>query len=180
MNLQNIYHLLIPIILILLNVSCSSNDIIYDYDHTQLFSNYSTYRWGNVNEKNPNNLLSDDNVIVEKIKFSANKILREKGLKELDSEKADFIFLIYVGEQQQVNDSHQTAIWYHPWWQPCGYSSVSSIEKGSLVIDVIDKDNNLIWRGLAPEFFKSASSFENNKKELNEVVSLLFENFPPD
>ena len=50
MSFKKIYFLLLPIILLLLNSGCSSGNITYDYDHTQIFSEYKTYNFVNHSE----------------------------------------------------------------------------------------------------------------------------------
>ena len=62
-----------------------------------------------------------------------------------------------------------------------GGVSVNTSEKGTLVIDFITASTNeLIWQGIAKGTLKPDQSQEKQEKRINEVVTKLFENFPPD
>ncbi len=49
---------IIAVVLTAFLYSCSSLDISTDYDPTQDFSKYKTYRWARIKERDPNDILS--------------------------------------------------------------------------------------------------------------------------
>jgi hypothetical protein len=155
--------------------ACSSSNITRDYDHTHIFSSYKTYRWANDAEIDSNDALSKNIILRNKIRSNISNIFEQRGFTLIEKDKVDFVILIHTSEQQkEILDK------FHPWWQPCGYTSVSTYEDGSLVIDIIDKGTEIVWRGIAPGFLKLNSDFEkDNQPELNDVILSILENFPP-
>jgi len=119
-------------------------------------------------------LLKNENLEI-KIKRAVNKILKNKNMTFQENGKPDFVIFIHTGKQ-----SKDGLYKFYPWWQPCGYTSVSTFEENSLVIDIIGKNNSLIWRGLAPGFFKSYKKTQYLQKELDNVVTSILDGFPPN
>lgn len=153
--------------------ACSSDNIIRDYDHTHIFSNYKTYRWANENEIDQNDILSKD--LNLQIHFIIDQIFKNKNFLLTDQDQVDFLVSVHSINQSKNNPSK-----FHLWWQPCGYTSVSTYEDSSLVIDIIDNGTELVWRGLAPGFLKLNPNLEKDKQsELKNIISLILEKFPP-
>ena len=175
MSFKKIYFLLLPIILLLLNSGCSSSNIAYDYDHTQIFSEYKTYNFVNHSGTILNGLSTKDSILYNKIKIAVNTELNKKGFAFSKNGKSDFKVLIHVRKAQ--NDGSNK---FHPWWLPCGTTSVDKIDDNSLVIDIIDKWSSLTWRSLAPGFLKSYKKTKYLQKELDNVVSSILDGFPPN
>lgn len=165
-----------PIInLSILLFSCSSNYISRDYDHSQIFTEYRTYNFMNNTETNLSDLLAKDTALYNTIKFTVDKALSKKGFKLVESGKPDFVVFIHSNKSKEDSSYN-----FHPWWQPCGFTSVSSYEDNSLVIDILDKGTELIWRGLAAGFFNTHQNIKIEVKEIDDVVSLILDSFPPN
>jgi len=162
-------------VLVLFISACSQSDIIRDYDHTHVFSNYKTYRWTNDSEIDSKDTLNKNIIVGSKIHSIADQILKEKNFILVNEGKVDFVISIHTNEIEKDKPSK-----FHLWWQPCGYTSVSTYEDNSLVIDIIDNGTELVWRGLAPGFLELNPDIEKDKQsELRNTISSILENFPP-
>jgi len=179
MNLPNV---IITISLIVLLSSCSSLNISTDYDPTQDFSKYKTYRWARIKERDPNDILSKNLMLRKRIQAAVNKGLIEKGFTKLDKGKPDFIVFIHAGVQQRMNVYHHGGYYYGGWWGPYGgYTSVSHYKQGTLVVDIVDtEEKELSWRGIASDVVKSYSDPESLQEELDYIISAMLDDFPPN
>ena len=168
--------------LIALLSSCSSLNISTDYDPTQDFSKYKTYRWARIKERDPNDILSKNLMLRKRVQEAVNKDLQEKGFEKLDSGKPDFIVFVHAGVQQRMNVYHHGGYNYGGWWGPYGgYTSVRHYKQGTLVVDIVDtEEKELSWRGIASDVVQSYSDPEAVQEELDYVISAMLEGFPPN
>ena len=175
-------NLIIAVSLTALLSSCSSLDISTDYDPTQDFSKYKTYRWARIKERDPNDILTKNLRLRKRVLVAVNKGLQEKGFEKLDRGKPDFIVFVHAGVQQKTNVYYQGGYHYGGWWGPYGgYSSVSTYKQGTLVVDIVDtEEKELSWRGIASDVVQSYSDPEALQEELDYVISIMFEDFPPN
>jgi hypothetical protein len=176
-------NLIIAVGLMALLYSCSSLDISTDYDPTQDFSKYKTYRWARIKERDPNDLLTKNLRLRKRVMVAVNKGLKEKGFEKLDRGKPDFIVFVHAGVQQKTNVYYHGGYHYGGWWGPYGggYSSVSNYKQGTLVFDIVDTDEKeLSWRGIASDVVQSYSDPEELQEELDYVISIMLEDFPPN
>jgi len=175
-------NLIITAVLIGLLSSCSSLNISTDYDPTQDFSKYITYRWARIKERDPNDILSKNIMLRKKVQAAVNKVLKEKEFTKLDRGKPDFIVFIHAGVQQRMNVYHHGGYYYGGWWGPYGgYTTVSRYKQGTLVIDIVDtEEKELSYRGIASDVIRSYSDPEALQEELDYVISAMLEDFPPN
>jgi hypothetical protein len=173
---------IITVGLIALLYSCSSLDISTDYDPTQDFSKYKTYRWARIKERDPNDVLTKNLMMRKRVVVAVNKGLQEKGFEKLDRGKPDFIVFVHAGVQQKTNVYYHGGYHYGGWWGPYGgYSSVSTYKQGTLVVDIVDtEEKELSWRGIASDVVQSYSDPEALQEELDYVISIMLEDFPPN
>ena len=175
-------NLIIAFSLTALLSSCSSLDISTDFDPTQDFSKYKTYRWARIKERDPNDLLTKNLRLRKRVMVAVNKGLKEKGFEKLDRGKPDFIVFVHAGVQQKTNVYYHGGYHYGGWWGPYGgYSSVSTYKQGTLVVDIVDtEEKELSWRGIASDVVQSYSDPEALQEELDYIISIMFEDFPPN
>lgn len=168
-------------LIITLLSSCSFLNISIDYDPTQDFSKYKTYRWARIKERDPNDILSKNIMLRKRVQVAVDKILNEKGFTKLDKGKPDFIIFIYAGVQQRMNVYHHER-YYCRWWGPYGgYTSVSHYKQGTLVVDIVDtEEKELSWRGIASDIVKKYSDPDELQKYLDYLISAMLEDFPPE
>jgi Domain of unknown function (DUF4136) len=175
-------NLVITVFVIALLYSCSSLNISTDYDPTQDFSKYKTYRWARIKERDPNDVLSKNLMLRKRLQVTIDKVLKEKGYEKLDKGKPDFIIFIHAGVQQKTNVYYHGGYYYGGWWGPYGgYTTVSHYKKGTLVVDIVDtEEKELSWRGIASDVVRSYSDPEELQEDLDYVISIMLEDFPPN
>ncbi len=168
--------------LIVLLSSCSSLNISTDFDPTQDFSKYKTYRWARIKERDPNDVLSKNLMLRKRVQVAVEKVLNEKGFTKLDKGKPDFIVFIHAGVQQRMNVYYQGGYHYGGWWGPYGgYTTVSRYKQGTLVVDIVDtEEKELSWRGIASDVVRSYSDPDELQEDLDYVISTMLEDFPPN
>jgi len=173
---------IIAVVLTAFLSSCSSLDISTDFDPTQDFSKYKTYRWARIKERDPNDILSKNLMLRKRVQVAVNNGLKEKGFTKLDRGKPDFIVFVHAGIQQRTNVYYHGGYHYGGWCGPYGsYSSVSHYKQGTLVLDIVDtEEKELSWRGIASDVVQSYSDPEALQEELDYVISIMLEDFPPN
>jgi hypothetical protein len=178
MKIKTIFSVLIAYIII---TACSSLDITSDYDPSQDFSKYKTYRWAKMKERHKDDLLAKNIRLWKRVQSAVDKSLKEKGFEKLDRGKPDFIVFIHAGVQQRMNVYHHGAYRYGGWWDPYGgYTTVSNYKQGTLVIDIVDREEKeLSWRGMASDVIRNYSDPQDLQNEIDYVVKAILEDFPP-
>ncbi len=172
--------ILIGLIIILFS-GCSSLNISTDYDPTQDFSKYKTYRWAKLKERDPGDVLSKNPMLRKRVQVAVDKALKEKGFEKLKEGEPYFIVFVHAGVQQRMNVYHHGGYYYGGWWGPYGgYTSVSHYKQGTLLVDIVDtEEKELSWRGIASDVVHSYSDPEELQEELDYVISVMLEDFPP-
>ncbi len=162
--------------------ACSSLDITSDYDPSQDFSNYKTYRWAKTKERQKGDLLAKNIQLWKKVQSAVDKSLKEKGFEKLDSGNPDFIVFIHAGVQDRMNVYHHGGYYYGGWWGPYGgYTSVSHYKQGTLVVDIVDrKEKELSYRRMASDVVRSYSDPQEMQEDIDYVVSAILDDFPPN
>ena len=164
-------------------LGCSSLTVTTDYDPSQDFSGYKTYRWATTQEVNPNDVLTKNPIVLNRVVKGINEALQEKGyVLAKEGEAPDFVVMTHAGLKTRMNVTHTRYGWYDPWWGPYGGSTqVSYYEEGSLVIDIIDwNEKELSWRGIGKGVVTQVSSNKEERQlEINKIVAKILEDFPP-
>ena len=164
-----------------------AQDVRYNFDKTENFSKFKTYKWVLIKgAQTPNDIVD------KQVKSSIDAQLAAKGLSKVDSDQAD-IFLGYqtaIGQDKQFT-SYSTdwgygGGWYRGgWYGGMGGSSMttgqtSTIYTGQLVVDMYDSTNHtLVWRGVASKTLDPKAKPEKQENNLNKAVAKLFKNYPP-
>jgi hypothetical protein len=81
-----------------------------------------------------------------------------------------------VDNKDAVIPDHE-ATSYGPYWQRTP-TYVYSYREGTLIIDLMDAKNNLVWRGSAAAPIEEVYSPEQTTKLVNKAVSKMFKTFP--
>ena len=173
---------------VLVFIGCSSLKVTTDFDPSQDFGKYKTYRWANSKEINPNDALARNPLIKKRVINGIDKALQDKGfvLAAKDTEP-DFIVITHAGVQEKMNVTQTSGGyrgygWYDPWWGPYGgQTNVSYYEEGSLVIDVVDwTEKELSWRGVGTDVVKDRQQdAEEMQERINEITVKILADFPP-
>jgi hypothetical protein len=173
--------ILSSLIAFIIFTACSSLDVTSDYDPSQDFSKYKTYRWAKMKERHKDDLLAQNIRLWKRVQSAVDKSLKEKGFEKLDRGKPDFIVFIHAGVQQRM-DVYQSGYYYGGWWGPYGgRTTVSHYKQGTLVVDIVDREEKeLSWRGMASDVVRNYSDPQELQEEIDYVVKAMLDDFPPN
>ncbi len=174
-------------IIILALVGCSSLTVTTDFDASQDFNSYKTYRWATTEEVNPNDALAQNPLVKKRVIAGIDKALQNKGFVLVEKGSGpDFVVITHAGVKEKMNVTQTGGYrgygWYDPWWGPYGGSThVSYYEEGSLVIDIIDwTEKELSWRGIGTGVVKERQQdAEEMQLRINEITAKILADFPP-
>ncbi len=136
------------------------------------FSKFHTYKWvGIEGGAHPNQIMDAE------IKQAIDAQLTSKGLTKTDDDKAD----LYVGYQVAVDQQKQWNAWGTGRGLGGGMGSAtqSTINVGSLVLDMYNPNKQLVWTGTATKTIDPSSNQEKNQKNLNKAMQKLLKDYPP-
>ncbi len=164
--------------------SCSSINVVSDYDTKANFDTYKTYAFYKTG--------------IDKAQISdldKKRILRaidtEMGIRGfIKSEQPDILISLFTKERERVDVYNNAFGWgyggfYNPWiWGPgwgWGWgSNVSTRTEGSLYIDLIDANTKqLVWQGRGVGTLPYTSDIEKKEKRIREFVAQILKAYPP-
>lgn len=169
---------IIPFVLLLVLVSCSSVRVYTDYDKQVDFTPYKTYAF----HKNGIDKAEISDLDKKRILHAIDETMSAKGFTKSDN--PDLLISFFTKEREEVNVNQFNAGWGYGWgwgWNPFlwgGNTMVTRHTEGSLYIDIIDaKKKELIWQGEG----EGVLTKDRDKKEalIKEFVSKILEQYPP-
>lgn len=189
---MNILKILVPLISVMFLSACSTLSVNYDYNQQSDFNNYTSYDWLPF----PDNLQVDP-LNQDRFVNAVNNNLDNKGISR-NTTQPDFLIATHFGKKREV----QVTDWgytYAPIHHYRGYGymhpgvstypgvisrsnriSVLEYENGTLILDFIDaKDKTLLWRATAKAIINPSSNPERQTARINEAVTKILQNFPP-
>ena len=147
--------------------------VISQHDRATDFSKFKTYKWIMIQGTTPPN--TAQNVV-----GLVNTVLEQKGLllqSEQTEGKADLLVGLQTSvDQRQINRFNTGG----PWTGEIGQATASTIEVGTLVIDMYDPgQKQLVWRGSATKTLNPGGNPYKNYERLQKAVDKLLKDFPP-
>lgn len=188
----------LPLILLSLGLflgSCSSVDVLTDYDQNATFSNYKTYAFYKTGIDRAHISDLDKRRILKSIEDE----MALKGF--VKSESPDLLVSIFTTEKERIDVYNNVGWGYGPGWgwggawggawgPGWGYGpgwgggwgpSVSTSTEGALYIDLIDtQKKELIWQGRGQGTLGNTSNIEKKEARIREFVSKIMEAYPPE
>jgi hypothetical protein len=160
---------------------CSSVSTSFDYDPAVDFSKYKSFKIYE-GETIPDDELEKNPLVKKRILNSVINELKSKGYEVVDSNEADMLIVIHAGikERTEITDWGSYG-WYNPWWGAYGGRiDVNQYEEGTLVIDMVDaEEDELVWRGLGTKILEDYSTQEIMQQRIDTYVAKILANFPP-
>lgn len=165
---------LLILILALFISACSTLKTNVDYNPKYDFSNVRTFAVVHKIKEGENSLVAD------RITKAIKKVLKQKGLKEVDVKKADLVFLFHL------NVTNKTDIYTD--YQMVGYGRYGGMviatprsynyDEGRLIIDAFDsKINKTVYRVEAIDEIKNKKTPQKREEYINEVISEALKDF---
>ena len=176
----------LPLLLLMLIASCSSVQVLSDYDQKANFNGYTSYAFYKTGIDKAQISDLDKKRILRAIEAE----MSSRGF--VKSENPDLLVSIFTKEQERVDVYNNNYGWggawgwgYNPWaWGPgfgWGGSSVSTSTQGSLYIDLIDnKTNELVWQGKGVGTLSNSNSVAKKEERIKEFVSKILKQYPPN
>lgn len=162
-----------------------AQDVRYNFDKSQDFSKYKTYKWVDIKGSDHAN-----EMVQKQIAQALDAELAKKGLQKTDSDTAD-LYLGYqtaIGTEKQFT-SYNTGWGYGPGWGGGWYggmgtstttASTSTIYIGQLAVDMYDSaKKELVWRGTVTKTLDPKAKPDKQQKNLTKAVAKLLKNYPP-
>ncbi len=184
-------------IISVLVVGCaSSGSIDSDYKEGVNFADYKTYRWHDKSAESKD--YHGNDILDGRIRAAVDKELQAKGFLLVGSESADFSVNYSVTVQEKTDiRSYDTYSGMSPGFSmgygragyrygySVGYSSAPEVrtvhyEEGTFVIDVVDSNDKLVWRGSAEGRLKKNLTVEEKRQGIKDVTAKVLMNFPPE
>jgi len=171
-------------------IGCSSIKYSTDFDPTQDFSKYKTYRFANPGEVDPEDLLTQYPLIKKRVVAAIEEDFAAKGFELAQEGEPDFVVLLAAGSKERMQVTNTGGYGYGGWYGGYrgyggygygGSTYVSYYEEGALVIDIVDwQEKELSFRGTATGTLdKSEKTPEESQADIDNLVTNILAKFPP-
>jgi hypothetical protein len=173
---------------VLLIPGCATIRPDIDYDPKQDFNKLNSYAWlpiADSSDNNPGKIRND--LLHDRIQGAIERELAAKGYEKTASvESADFgiNYLINIETKIDVSTIH-TGWAYSPggYFYGSGISHSDTVVReykaGTLIIDIVNSEDKLVWRGSAQSRIKNNISPQERSEKINQVVKGILQEFPP-
>ncbi len=196
--MKKIKLLTLPLVLLLFLTSCSTVQVIADYDRQVNFNEYRTYAFYKTGIDRAQISDLDKKRILKAIETE----MANRGFTK--SRNPDILVSIFTKEREQVDVFNNNFGWgwggigwggwgwggwgWNPWiWGPgWGWGggwgpNVSTRTEGSLYIDLIDANNKeLVWQGRGVGTLNNTKNIDKKEDRIRKFVSEILEEYPPN
>lgn len=187
--------LTLPLVLVFMLSSCSSIQVLSDYDKEVNFSTYKSFAFYKTGIDKAMISDLDKKRILKAIETEMNT----RGF--VKSENPDILVSIFTKESEQVDVYNNNFGWggfgwgwgwggfgpglwgggFGPGWGWGGGNAVSTRTQGSLYIDLIDaKKKELVWQGKGVGTLANTKNIEKKEARIKEFVADILEQYPPN
>lgn len=148
-------------------ISCNTVRVTYDYDRSTDFNAYKTY---NFHQKGLEKLEVND-LDKRRILSSIEAEMTAKGFTKSDQPQLYINILASSKEKINVDNGYYGGYWGGP-------SRVYQYTSGTIIIDVIDDQKNiLVWQGAGSGL--NVSDLDNKGDDIPKAISEIMAKFPP-
>ena len=167
--------------------SCSSVDVVSDYDNRANFNSYKSYAFYKTGIDRAQISDLDKRRILRAVEYE----MSQRGFQK--SRNPDILVNIFTTERERVQVYNYGwgwggwgwGGWYGPYWGPYwggywGGPYVSSYTEGALFIDLIDtKTKQLVWQGKGVGTLSSYKNIEKKERRIQQFVYEIMQEYPP-
>ncbi|MBT8183225.1 MAG: DUF4136 domain-containing protein [Eudoraea sp.] len=163
--------------LIIFFVSCSTVRVVYDYDKSAEFANYTTYGYY------PDMETGMSQLDAKRLLTAVDEIMQQKGI--LFSEEPDILINIQSRDFRNPQNSN-VGVGVGGTGGNVGGGVSIGIPLGSanvdreIVFDLIDSQKDmLVWQAVSETPFREGASPSVKEEKLREIVAKVFSKYPP-
>jgi hypothetical protein len=163
---MTIKHFMYSVLALALAASCFAGDkVVVDYNKDFSFASVKTYAWQEGTPADP--------LMQQRIDRAIESELARHGMQKSDS-APDVFVVTHVLTREDV----RLREWgFGPFRLGNSTIDIDRILIGTLVVDILDKNKQLVWRGIANGTLSDKP--EKVEAKINKSVEKLFEKFPP-
>ena len=163
--------------------SCSTVDVVSDYDNRANFNTYKSYAFHKSGIDRARISDFDKRRILKAVEYE----MSQRGFQK--SRNPDVLVNIFTSERERVqvyNYGWGWGGWYGPYWGPYwggywGGPYVSYYTEGALFIDLIDaKTKQLVWQGKGIGTLSRYKNIEKKERRIQQFVFEIMQEYPPD
>ena len=174
--MKNIIRLSISLIL-LFNLSCSTIDVAVDYDKNNNFSTYKSYKWLKQKKSNDSKSIYQNNLNQRRFTLAIDNELKQKGFQKTEDKTFEFSVVYHLRFDKKLDVTGYGYKYYPSTGYAKRYIQTRVYQKGSIILDIIDKKEKiLVWRGVAEGVL---SETDNPEETINRAIKVILRDFPP-
>lgn len=165
----------LPIIAVAFLMSCSTVNVLTDYDKTANFAKYKTYNYSKTNIHYVD--LSD--LDKKRVISAIDQQMILKGYSKQDNPDILINLVTDTKEVENIETSYNNDGFTRSWGWPLGVynQTLYSSEEGILFIDIVDsKSDQLVWQGKGTGYL--SDKMEQKDKRAKLFVSKILKTFP--
>ena len=161
----------------------------YDYDEKADFNGISGYAWVDESKSfEGKDSFYLNELLHNRVKNAVERELSAQGLHKVPANEADVLINYHASVDKKLeNDVISTHYELHRFnrrfygvhYYPGYYPQQREYKVGTLVVDVLDKDRHLIWRGSKESRIHQSKTPQQRTQAINETIDLILSNFPP-
>ena len=184
--MKKIKFLAVPLLVVLFFSSCSSVQVLSDYDREADFNTYKSYAFYKTGIDKAQISDLDKKRILRAIENEMSK----RGF--VKSQNPDILVSIFTKEKEQVDIYNNywggafgwgwsPYYWGAGWGPGWGGNNVSTRTEGSLYIDLIDSNTKeLVWQGKGVGNLDNIANIEKKEARIREFVAEILMQYPPN
>jgi len=159
------------------NLRCSTISVAVDFDKNNDFSNYKTYRWIQQKKSDDFKSIYKNNINKRRFALAIVNELKEKGFERAEDRKFEFSVVYHLRFEKKLDVTSYGYKYYPSSGYAQRYIQTRVYQKGSIILDIIDrKENILVWRGAAEGVL---SETDDPEETINKAIKAILKDFPP-
>lgn len=170
--------------------ACSGIQVSQDYDDKANFTNIKTLQWVPDDKQidpKATEFAKKNPLIAKRIEKAITTEMQAKG-HQFVTQNPDAFITYHVGTKSKIRSQPvTTSIGFGTFgggsFGGIGIQTspdVEQYEEGRLVIDILDKNQKLLWRGTSTTYIEDHLSSEETTELVNELVQKLLAQYPPN
>ena len=167
---------------------CSSVPVNQDYDTSFNFSSIKSVEWLPVAKQTSPKAITFEQqnpLIAKRIQTAITEQLAQKGIAMRTAGLSDaYVTYHYSTKRVLQQDPVSTSFGFGVFGRHSGMMFRTSpdlyeYEEGRLVIDILSKNNQLLWRGISPSLLTEQATPQETTAIVNQIVASILAQYPP-